>query len=67
MFCDTPGQSVVAAVVGGIVGGLAGVALGFGIVGVVLLAGALGGIGDFGAHLLRKDKQYCDAVEQVQG
>lgn len=67
MFCDTPGQSVVAAVVGGIVGGALGAALGFGTIGVVLLAGALGGLGDLGAHMLRKDEQYCEAVEQVRG
>jgi len=43
-----------------------GVTLGFGVVGVAVLAGALGGLGDFGAHVIRKDKQYCDAVAQVR-
>jgi len=66
MFCDTPAQSVIASVLGGAVGGLLGVTLGFGVVGVAVLAGALGGLGDFGAHVIRKDKQYCDAVAQVR-
>lgn len=67
MFCDTPLQSVVASVVGGLIGGGLGVTLGFGVVGVALLAGILGGVGDLGVHVVRKDEQYCDAVEQVQG
>lgn len=66
MFCDTPWQSVVASVVGGLIGGGLGVTLGFGVVGVAVLAGVLGGLGDFGAHVVRKDEQYRDAVAQVR-
>ena len=66
MFCDTPGQSVIASVVGGLIGGVLGVTLGFGVVGVAVLAGTLGGLGDVGVHVIRKDEQYCDAVAQVR-
>lgn len=67
MFCDTPGQSVIASVVGGLIGGLAGVTLGFGSVGVALLAGILGGLGDLVAHFIRKDEQFREAVAEVRG
>jgi hypothetical protein len=66
MFCDTPGQSVIASVVGGILGGVLGVTLGFGIVGVAVLAGILGGLGDVGVHVVRKDEQFREAVAQIR-
>jgi len=65
MFCDTPGQSVVAALVGGLVGGATGSMLGFGIVGVAVLAGALGGLGDIVFHVVRNDKQFREAVAEI--
>lgn len=52
--------------VGGLVGGLAGVTLGFGIVGVAVLAGALGGLGDIGVHVIRNDEQFREAVAEVR-
>ena len=57
---------MIASVVGGILGGAVGITLGFGIVGVAVLAGVLGGLGDFGAHVVRKDEQYCEAIAQVR-
>ena len=66
MFCDTPGQSVIASVVGGIIGGVLGVILGFGIVGVAALAGTLGGLGDVGVHVVRNDEQFREAVAQIR-
>lgn len=66
MVCDTPRQSAVAAVAGGLVGGAAGVAVGLDVLGVAVLAGLLGGLGDVGAHLLRGDAQFRAAVAQVR-
>jgi len=63
--CETPEQSVVAAVVGGLVGGLVGVSLGFGVAGVAVLAGALGGVGDIAAHALVRDEQFREAVARL--
>lgn len=40
--------------------------LGFGIVGVVLLAGILGGLGDVGVHVVRNDEQFREAVARVR-
>jgi uncharacterized oligopeptide transporter (OPT) family protein len=66
MLCNSPIQSAIAAVVGGLLGGAAGVTLGFGIVGVVLLAGILGGLGDVGVHVVRNDEQFREAVARVR-
>ncbi|MFP4174662.1 MAG: hypothetical protein ACLFSW_02645 [Halobacteriales archaeon] len=66
LFCDTPGQSAVAAVAGGLIGGAVGATLGFGIVGVAVLAGVLGGAGDVAAHLIRRDEQFREAVSRVR-
>jgi len=65
-FCDCPGQSVVAAVGAGLVGGAAGVAFGLSITGVALLAGVLGGLGDVGFHLVRRDEQFRSALARVR-
>jgi len=67
LFCDTPVQSAVAAVLGGLLGAVVGVSLGFGVVGVAVLAGVLGGAGDVAAHLVRRDEQFREAVAQVRG
>jgi outer membrane lipoprotein SlyB len=66
MFCETPGQSAVAAVLGGLLGGVLGVTLGFGVVGVAALAGVLGGTGDVVVHLFRRDEQFQEAVCQIR-
>lgn len=65
-YCETPWQSVAAAVAGGVVGGTTGVALGLDPTGVVVLAGLLGGGSDLGAHLVRRDPQFVAAVEAVR-
>ncbi len=65
-FCDCPGQSVAAAVGGGLLGGAVGVAFGLGITGVALLAGILGGLGDVGFHLIRRDDQFRAALARVR-
>jgi hypothetical protein len=66
-YCETPWQSVAAAVAGGVAGGVSGVALGLDPVGVVLLAGGLGGVSDLVAHVVRRDPQFVAAVETVRG
>jgi hypothetical protein len=66
-FCDTPGQSVVAAVSGGLAGGLAGTALGLDVLGVALLAGLLGGVADLGVHVVRGDAQFRSALDRLRG
>ena len=66
MLCDSPLQSGITAVVGGIVGGVLGVTLGFGVVGVAVLAGLLGGLGDVGVHVVRKDEQFRKAVARFR-
>jgi hypothetical protein len=66
MFCETPGQSAVAALAGGFLGGAVGVSLGFGVIGVAALGGVLGGAGDVAAHLIRRDEQFREAVSQVR-
>jgi hypothetical protein len=65
-FCDCPGQSVAAAVAAGLLGGAAGVAFGLGLTGVALLAGVLGGLGDIGFHLVRRDDQFREALGRVR-
>jgi hypothetical protein len=55
-YCDTPGQSVAAALLGGLLGGWLALAL----------AGALGGAGDLLAHVVRGDAQFRAAVLQVR-
>jgi hypothetical protein len=66
-FCDTPGQSVAAALLGGVAGGLAGLALGLDAVGVAVLAGGLGGLGDLLVHVLRGDPQFLAATDRLPG
>lgn len=65
-FCDCPGQSVAAAVAAGLVGGAVGVAFGLSLTGVALLAGVLGGLGDIGFHLVRRDEQFRAALARVR-
>lgn len=65
-YCDTPWQSVGAAVTGGLVGGGGGLALGLDPVVVVALAGALGGAADLGAHLVRRDAQFEATIREVR-
>jgi alkyl hydroperoxide reductase subunit AhpF len=65
-FCDTPWQSVAAAVGGGAAGGVAGLALALDPAGVVVLAGVLGGLTDLGAHVVRRDPQFVSAVRSVR-
>ena len=65
-YCETPWQSVGAAVAGGVGGGLAGVALGLDPPSVVALAGALGGLGDIGAHVVRRDPQFVAALREAR-
>ena len=66
-YCETPWQSVAAAVAGGVAGGASGVALGLDPVAVVLLAGGLGGVFDLVAHVVRRDPQFVAAVEAAGG
>lgn len=65
-YCETPWQSVAAAVAGGVAGGVSGAALGLDPAGVVLLAGTLGGASDLVAHVVRRDPQFVAAVEAVR-
>lgn len=65
-FCDTPWQSVAAALTGGVVGGVGGLALGLDPTGVVVLAGVLGGLGDLGAHVVRRDPQFVAALREAR-
>ena len=65
-FCDTPGQSVVAAAGGGLLGGGLGVTFGLGVTVTVLLAGFLAGAGDILAHVRRGDAQFRAAVTRVR-
>jgi len=65
-FCDTPGQSALVGMAGGLLGGIAGIALGLDTVGVAVLAGVLGGGGDLGAHLLRRDEQFEAALAALR-
>ncbi len=67
LFCDTPVQSALTAVGGGLIGGLVGSSLSFGVVGVAVLAGFAGGVGDVAAHLVRRDEQFLEAVAQLRG
>lgn len=66
MFCDTPAQSIVAALLAGLGGGALGLWLGGSAVSVVVFAGLLGGCADVGAHLLRGDEQFENAVAQLR-
>ena len=65
-FCDTPGQSAVAAAVGGLLGGGLAVTFGLGVTAAVLLAGFLAGGGDILAHVVRGDAQFRAAVTRVR-
>ncbi|WP_136716881.1 hypothetical protein [Halorientalis salina] len=65
-FCDTPLQSLLVATGGGIAGGFSGLALGLGPAGTALLAGALAGLGDVSAHLVRGDEQFRAALGHVR-
>lgn len=66
-YCETPWQSVVAAVGGGLIGGLVALLFGLAFIETLVLAGLLGGLGDLGAHLLRRDPQFEAAVARVRG
>ncbi len=63
-FCDTPWQSVAAALVGGVAGGLGGLALGADPASVVGLAGTLDGLA---VHVVRRDPQFVAAVSALRG
>jgi len=65
-YCETPWQSVAAAVTGGVAGGVSGVALALDPTGVVVLAGALGGVADLVAHVVRRDPQFVAALREVR-
>ncbi|MFP4632820.1 MAG: hypothetical protein ACLFMT_05225 [Halobacteriales archaeon] len=66
LFCETPFQSLAAAVAGGVAGGAAGLALGFGPAGVAALAGGLAGVGDVALHVVRRDSQFEEAVRRLR-
>lgn len=65
-ICETPGQSVVAAITGGLGGGILGLWAGVAPLSAVVLAGVLGGCADLGAHLLRRDEQFQAAVASLR-
>lgn len=66
-YCDTPGQSVAAAIVGGVVGTALALAAGLDLAASVVLAGLLGGIADLTAHVVRGDDQFRAAIAQLRG
>jgi hypothetical protein len=66
-YCDTPGQSVAAAVVGGLLGTALALAAGLDLVAGVILAGLLGGLADLAAHVVRGDDQFRAALAQLRG
>jgi hypothetical protein len=66
-YCDTPGQSVAAAVVGGLLGTVIALAVGFDLAAGVVLAGLLGGLADLAAHVVRGDDQFRAAIAQLRG
>ena len=66
-YCDTPGQSVAAAVVGGLLGTALALAAGLDLAAGVVLAGLLGGFADLTAHIVRGDDQFRAAVARLRG
>ncbi|RXK50456.1 hypothetical protein [Halorientalis pallida] len=66
-YCDTPGQSVAAAVVGGLLGTALALATGLDLAAGVVLAGMLGGLADLVAHAVRGDDQFRAALAQLRG
>ncbi|WP_299266676.1 hypothetical protein [Halorientalis sp.] len=66
-YCDTPGQSVAAAVVGGLLGTALALAAGLNLAAGVVLAGLLGGFADLAAHIVRGDDQFRAAVARLRG
>ena len=66
-YCDTPGQSVAAAVVGGLLGTALALAAGLDLATGVVLAGLLGGLADLAVHVLRGDEQFRAAIAQLRG
>lgn len=66
-FCETPGQSVAIGVFSGVIGGVLGLLLGFGLGSVVAVACLLAVVGDIGAHAVRRDAQFREAIAQLRG
>lgn len=65
-FCDTPEQSVVVGLLSGLAGGGLGLAAGLDAVAVAALAGTLALGGEVGAHVVRGDQQWRDAVATLR-
>ena len=66
-YCESPRQSLLAALVGGLLGTVFAGLLGLGVPETLVLAGGLGGLGDLGAHFLRRDPQFEAALAQLGG
>jgi hypothetical protein len=65
-FCDTPGQSVAVGLLSGLVGGGVGLAAGLDAVAVAALAGLLALGGEVGAHVVRGDEQWREAIAALR-
>jgi hypothetical protein len=65
-FCDTPEQSLVVSLLSGLAGGGVGLAAGLDAGGVAVLAGTLALVGEVGAHVVRGDQQWRDAVAALR-